>query len=224
LKTVFLLVLNDLKRDWRRPWTVVLYATLPLVMAGLIAAVFGGHGPSSMPVIHVALLDQDNDMIGGLLRSLSGQGEAARQLRLHLVDSRQEGIRMLEERKASAFIILPADMTEDLLQGKTNAIEMYENPAEQVLPKVVWQGASLLVAGLSGAGEVLREPLVTLRELFREESFPEKALVAAAVSESWEKLRGLRGYLFPPLVEFQTVDASAYVIKPANPPSTAAKP
>ncbi len=203
---------------------MVLYATLPLVMAGLIATVFGGHGPASMPVIHVALLDQDNDMIGDFLRSLSGQGEAAKQLRLHLVDSRQEGIRMLEERRASAFIILPADMTEYLLEGKTNAIEMYENPAEQVLPKVVRQGASLLVAGLSGAGEVLREPLVSLRELFRRNDFPTKALVAAAVSESWEKLRGLRGYVFPPLIEFETVDASAYVIQPANPPSTAAKP
>ncbi len=225
MKTILRLVLNDLKRDWKRPWMIFLYAALPLVMAILMAAVFSGKGGSSaMPTIHVALLDQDNDMLGRALRSLSGQGEAARNLRLQVVDSREEGVRLLEDRKASAFIVLPEHMTEYLLTGRTNAIELYENPAEQVLPKVVRQGASLLAAGLSGLAEVLGRPLTRLRELFRQGAFPAQAEVTGTASTSWEGLRNVRGYLFPPLVKFETVAAADFHITLTNSPPTAATP
>jgi hypothetical protein len=225
LKTVIWLVLNDLKRDWKRPWTIFLYAALPLVMAMLLAAVFGGKGGSSvMPAVHVALLDQDKDLLAGALRSLSGQGDAAKKLRLHFVDSREEGVRLLEDRKASAFLVLPTHMTENLLTGRTNVIELYENPAEQVLPKIVRQGTSLLAAGLSGAGEILGEPLTELRELFRQGGFPTEAAVTGTTSKSWEKLRNVRGYLFPPLVKFETVAAADYRITLTNSPSTGPEP
>ena len=73
MKTVIRLVLNDLRRDWKRPWTILLYAALPLAMATLMAAVFGGRGGSSaMPTIHVALLDQDK-----VVRAASPSGATA---------------------------------------------------------------------------------------------------------------------------------------------------
>jgi hypothetical protein len=225
LKTVLRLVLNDLKRDWKRPWTIFLYAALPLVMAVLIASVFSGRGGSSaMPTVHIAMLDQDKDMLAGALRSLSGQGDAAKKLRLHFVDSREEGIRLLEDRKASAFLVLPLHMTENLLAGRTNAIELYENPAEQVLPKVVRQATSLLAAGLSGAAEILGEPLTEVRELFRQGGFPTEAAVTGTSSKCWEKLRNVRGYLFPPLVKFETVNAADYRSTLTNSPPTLPKP
>jgi hypothetical protein len=220
MKTIALLVLNDLKRDWKRPWTIILYAVLPLVMATLIAAVFSGKGgAAAMPTVHVALMDLDKDMLAGALRSLSGQGDAANKLRLHFVDSREEGIRMLEERKASAFLVLPEHMTEALLRGRTNVIELYENPAEQILPKIVRQGSSLLAAGLSGAAEVLGEPLTEMREIFRQGTFPTENAVTGAASKSWDKLRNVRGYLFPPLVKFETIEARDFQITSTNSPA-----
>ena len=219
MNTILRLVLNDLRRDWKRPWSILLYAVLPLVMATLMAAVFGGKGGSAaMPTVHVAVLDQDKDMLAGMLRSLSGQGDAANNLRLHFVDSRLAGVRLLEDRKASAFLVLPPHLTESLLKGRTNVIELYENPAEQVLPKIVRQGTSLLATGLSGAGEILGEPLTDLHELFTQGGFPAEAAVTATVSKSWEKLRGLRGYLFPPLLKFATVAATDYQITATNSP------
>lgn len=138
------LVVNDLKRDWKRPWTILLYGALPLVMATLMAAVFGGRrGSSAMPTVQVALLDQDKDM---------------------------------------------------------------------------------LATGLSGAAEVLGEPLTEVRELFRQGSFPTETAVTGTASKSWEKLRNVRGYLFPPLVKFQTVEAAGYRISMTNPPSTRPEP
>ncbi len=154
------LALKDLKRDWKRPWWILLLVSLPLVLSLLMVAVFGGKGgAASLPTVHVAILDQDKDMLSDMLRSLPAQGEAAKRLRLHFVENRQEGLRLLEKSRASAFIVLPRNMTESLLKGQTNSIELYENPAEQVLPKVVRQGVSLLAVGLSGAAELLQEPL-----------------------------------------------------------------
>jgi len=211
LKTILRLVLNDLRRDWKHPWSMLLFAALPLVLSVLIALVFGGHGGSGpMPTVQVAILDQDKDLLSGMLRSLPAQGDAANHLRLRFVDSREEGLRLLEKSKVSALIVLPTNLTVNLLKGQTNTIELYENPAEQVLPKVVRQGVSLLALGLSGAAEVLREPLKDIRDMVRSNDFPAATAVGEVASASAQKLGNLRTYLFPPLVKFETVPAAEF--------------
>ena len=220
MNMVLALVLNDLKRDWKRPWSILLLLSLPILLSVLLAGVFGGKGgAASMPTVHVALLDQDKDMLSGFLRSLPVQGEAAKRLRLHFVDKREEGLRLLEKSEVSALIVLPRNMTGDLLAGRTNAIDLYENPAQQVLPKVVQQGVSLLAVGLSGAAEILHEPLTDLRELIRSNDFPADAAVLGTASQSLQKLRRVRTYLFPPLIRFQTVAAADYQVSGTNPPA-----
>ena len=211
MNTVLQLLLNDLKRDWKRPWSMILLAALPLVLSLLIASVFGGKGGSGpMPTLHVAILDQDKDMLTGMLRSLPSQGDAAKNLRLHFVENREEGLRLVEKDKVSAFVVLPKNMTENLLRGQTNVIQLYENPAQQVLPKVVRQGVSLLALGLSAIADTLGEPLRETREMIRSNGFPAAAAVGAVASSSVEKLGHLRSYVFPPLVEFQTVPAAEF--------------
>jgi len=219
LNTVLALVLNDLKRDWKRPWSILLLLSLPILLSVLLAGVFGGKGGSaSMPTVHIAILDQDKDMLSGILRSLPAQGDAAKQLRLHFVQNREEGLRLVEKSEVSALVVLPKNMTADLLAGRTNSIELYENPAQQVLPKVVRQGVSLLAVGLSGAAEILQEPLTDIRELIRTNAFPADAAVLGVASQSVEKLRAVRTYLFPPLIQFRTVAAADYQVGATNPP------
>jgi hypothetical protein len=223
LKTVFLLLLNDLKRDWKRPWSMLLLAALPLLMSVLIASVFGGHGRSGpMPTVHVAILDEDKDLLSRLLRSLPDQGDAAKYLRLHFVENREEGLRLVEKGKASALVVLPRNMTSHLLTGQSNSIELYENPAEQVLPKVVRQGVSLVALGLSGAAELLHEPLSDIREMILKDDLPAAGAVGEVASGSVEKLRGLRTYLFPPLVRFETVLAADFLPITNSPPAVQA--
>jgi hypothetical protein len=212
LNTILKLLLNDLKRDWKRPWSMLLLAALPLLLTVLIASVFGGGGGSgNMPVIQVAILDQDKDLLTGMLRSMPSQGEAAKNLRLHFVESREEGLRLVEKGKVSALVVMPKNMTDDLLKGQTNTIELYENPAQQILPKIVRQGVSLTALGLSGAAEILGEPLRDLRGMIKTNGFPAEAAVTGVASTSFQKLKGIRTYVFPPLVKFETVAAADYV-------------
>ena len=225
MKTVLRLLGNDLKRDWKRPWAMLLLAAMPLVLSLLIAGVFGGKGGSGpMPTVHVAMLDQDKDLLTGMLRSLPTQGDAAKNLRLHFVENREEGLRLVEKGKVSALVVLPKNMTANLLKGQTNVIELSENPAEQVLPKVVRQGVSLLALGLSAAAETLGEPLRDMRELIRNNSFPASATVGQVASTSVEKLGHLRAYVFPPLVKFETVPAAEFQPFPTNTPASLPSP
>ena len=155
----------------------------------------------------------------GVLRSLPSQGEGANHLRLHFVETREEGLKLVEKSQVSAFVVLPHKLTENLLKGQTNSIELYENPCEQVLPKVVREGVSLLALGLSGAAEVLGDPLRDLREMIRSNDFPADVSVSGLASSSVSKLRGLRTYLFPPLVKFETVRAEDFVPVLTNTPA-----
>ena len=220
MKIILRLLLNDLRRDWKRPWSMLLFAALPLALSVLIVSVFGGRGGKGpMPTIQVAVLDQDKDMLSRILRSFSGQGDAAQNLRLHFVETREEGLRMVENGKASALVVLPEAMTTNLLSGQTNSIELYENPAEQVLPKIVRQGVSLMALGLSGAAETLGEPLRDIREMINSDHFPAEQAVSAVSADSVRKLSGFRTYLFPPLVEFETVPAAEFQPLATNAPA-----
>jgi hypothetical protein len=225
LKTILRLLLNDLRRDWKRPWSMLLLAALPLVLSTLIASIFGGQGRSGpMPTVHVAILDQDKDMLTGMLRSLPGQGDAAKNLRLHFVESWEEGFRLIERDKVSALVVLPTNMTANLLQGRTNSIALYENPAQQVLPKIVRQGVSLLALGLSAAADALGEPLRDMREMMRSNTFPAAVAVGGVASSSVEKLGHLRGYVFPPLIKFETVPAADWQPVWSNAPAALPPP
>ena len=220
MRTILRLVGNDLKRDWKHPWSMLLLASLPLVLSLLIASVFGGKGGSGpMPTLHLAVLDEDKDLLTRLLRSLPSQGEGANHLQLHFVENREQGLKLVEKSEVSAFVVLPKKLTENLLNGQTNSIDLYENPAEQVLPKVAREGISLLALGLSGASEVLGDPLREIRDMVRSNDFPATVSVSDVASSSVSKLRAVRTYLFPPIVKFETVPAADFSPAPTNTPA-----
>jgi len=219
LNAVLLLLRNDLKRDWKRPWSTLLFAALPLGLSLLIASVFGGGSKSGpMPTLHVAILDEDKDMLTRILRSLPTQGDAAKNLSLQFVETREEGLRLVEKNKVSALVVLPEHLTEDLLKGQTNSLVLFENPAQQIMPKIVRQGVSMMALGLSSAAEVLGGPLRDIREMARSNGFPAEAAVGQLASSSVRKLGNLRPYLFPPIVQFKTVAAEDFIPLSTNAP------
>jgi len=63
-----------------------------------------------------------------------------------------------------------------------------------------------------------------LRELMRQGSFAAEAAVTGTASKSWATLRNVRGYLFPPLVKFATVEAADYQVTATNSPSSHPEP
>lgn len=205
---------KDLLRDSRHPWGLIVLMIVPVLTALIIALVFSPQGDIQKNItVHVAILDRDDDFIAGLIRSLSGQGNASENLQVHLVESEEAGLKLVERRKVSAFVVLPKNLTLDLLDGTTTAITLYKNPAESVLPQIVEEALQILSIGMSQALDLLRPEMQAIRGLLDRDQMPSALEVATIASSSVTRLKSVESYLFPPLIQFETVKASEYVAR-----------
>jgi len=221
LKTIWTLIKKDLLRDARHPWGLIVFMIIPVLTAVIVSLVFSPRNDLQKNVrIDLAVLDRDDDFLSGVLRSVAGQGQAAENLRLHLVETEAEGLRMVEKRKVSAFVVLPEDLTTDLLDGKPTAMTLYKNPAESILPRIVEEGLLVVCIGASEALHLLQPQIKGIRDMIERDKMPGSLEVAQIGASSIERLRTVEPYLFPPLVQYKTVDASDYV-PTATPSATA---
>jgi hypothetical protein len=156
-------------------------------------------------------LDQDKQFFSSILRSMSSQGDEAKNLKIHLVDNIDEGVRLIEDRKVSAMLVLPKNMTADLLDGATTAIELYKNPAQTVLPQIVEQGSDIFAAGVSGLLAFMRPEIKQAVKLFDSDTLPPSWGTAMIVYQGMQKLEAARTYLFPPIIDIKTLSANEYL-------------
>lgn len=215
MKTLWTLLWKDLLRDARNPWVPLLLASIPVILGGLVGYIFaggGGGGEPVMPVVRIAVWDQDESLFSGMAFSGMGQGDLNNNLRVTTVGSVNEGLRILERRKASAFIILPEGLTDAVIHGATAEIVIYENPAEQLLPRVVTQGAQLLAVGASAASELLGTPLRHFHDLIEADRIPEDFQVSALAVEVNSHIRRFDTYLFPPIIQYRRIKADDYTV------------
>jgi hypothetical protein len=213
LSTIWTLVKKDLLRDSRHPWGLVVFMIIPVLTAAIVSLVFSPRADIHKSVtIRVAVLDRDDDLLSRLLRSGAGQGQTAENLQLDFVDSEQEGIEMVERREVSAFVILPENLTVDLLDGRANRLTLYKNPAQAILPKIVEEGLLVVCIGVSQGLHLLQPQIKAIRDIMERDELAAELEVASLASSSMERLRAVEPYLFPPLVQFQTIDASEYVL------------
>ena len=212
MKNIWRLVKKDLLRDAKHPWGLVVFMIIPVMTAVIMSLVFSPQGDIQRNVtIDIAILDRDDDLLSGMLRSISNQGGAAENLRLHFVDTEQAGIRLVEKRKASAFVVLPENLTVDLLEGTDTSISLYKNPAEAILPTIVEEGLNIICIGVSQALSLLQPEIKSIRTMVKQDKMPEPVEVARVASSSVERLKTIEPYLFPPLIQFETINASDYV-------------
>jgi hypothetical protein len=217
LTNIRILVKKDLLRDAKHPWGLVVFMIIPVITAVLMSLVFSPQNDIQKNVmVHIAILDRDDDLLSGLLRSISNQGQAAENLKLHFVDTEEQGIKLVEKRKVSAFVLLPENLTVDLLEGTATALTLYKNPAEAILPKIVEEGLNIVCIGVSQALNLLQPEIKSIRKMVKQDKMPEPIEVASVASSSVQRLRTIEPYLFPPLIQFETINASDYVPS-ANP-------
>lgn len=215
MKTIWTLVKKDLLRDARHPWGLIVFMIIPVLTAVIVSLVFSPRGDIQKNVrIDLAVLDRDDDFLSRLLRSLSGQGQAAQNLRLHFVETEEEGIELVERRAVSALVVLPENLTADLLDSKSTCLTLYKNPAQAILPRIVEEGLLVVCIGVSQGLNLLQPQVKAIRDMIDRDEMPGTLEVAAIASASVERLRIVEPYLFPPLIQFKTVDASEYVPAP----------
>jgi len=211
LNVLFHLLLKDFLRLAKRPWVVLIYMAIPVMMSWMIATVFGTGREAPEIVLHVAVLDNDKEFFTGMLRSMGNQGDAARNLKLHWVESVDEGVRLIEKRKASAFVIFPKNLTADLLDGATAIVDIYKNPAQTILPQVIEQGLDIVAVGLSELLSFMGPEVKEWVQLFDSKTLPPSWGTAMIVYKGMQKMEAAKTYLFPPIIDIQTLAAKDFI-------------
>lgn len=203
---------RDLMRYWRNPLRTAFLFAIPLVLSAVFALAFGGGGDTAI-TIKVLFFDEDDSLLSKLLEGASGSEEMQN---LEVIPVGIEGYEMMEQGEASALIHLPENFTADYLDGKPTTIKVVKNPSERFLPKVVDEGARIGAVGLSEASRIFRAELETVGSFTDLDGFPANAAVAGLSSNFNQKLSGLEQFLFPPVVELQSITLTEDAPEDAN--------
>lgn len=196
------IVKRDLTRFIRNPGRTALLLAIPLSLAAIMALVFGGGGMEQLS-IRVLLHDEDDSILSKLLDKAGSYAGDAQRLDLVLVG--EEGVAMMEAGEASALIHIPQGFTDDFLAGRSVTLDVVKNPAQQFLPQVVEEGVNIGAVLLSQASRVLRPELARMHQLLETDRFPGSLEVGLLSAGMNEKLRGLERYVFPPIIDFESV-------------------
>lgn len=214
MKSIILhLVIKDLARDFKNPTGLIIMLILPVMVALLVASTFSSNNQEGTPniTIHIAVLDLDDNFLGRSILGMSNQRQDGGNIVIHQVESKEEGLLKLENRRASAFLILPENLTEDVLDSATATIQIYKNPAEQMMPEMVEKGIDIFATGVSQVVVLLGDELKVIRGMVEEDEFPDTWTAAMLVYKSMNKLESLETYFFPFLVQMDTVDAKDFI-------------
>ncbi|MCF7973475.1 MAG: hypothetical protein K9N55_06645 [Phycisphaerae bacterium] len=211
MKRIAALLKKDLQRDARHPWGLVIFMLIPVMTALIMSLVFSPKNDLQKNVhVRIALLDLDDDFLGGLMRTLSQQGRLGGHLSLQFVDTETQGLKLVEKRKVSAFVILPEHLTQDILDHKSTHLTLYKNPAEAILPTIVEEALNTLCIGISKAVVLLEPEINSIRKMMDLDHVPNPLLVGMVAAQSTQRLKTVEPYFLPPLVQFTTLNASDY--------------
>lgn len=212
IRSILLILTKDLRRRQRAPVGTVTMLLMPLVLTAVIGLVFGGGGDdggAEIPRVKLLIADEEGGMGGGLLSGAFSQGELADLFDPLPVASAEEGRRMMDEGEASALLVIPANFTDDLLDGNPVKLQVVKNPAQSILPEIAVQTVDVLALVLNSASRLLGEPLAEIRKMTQSDDGPSEAAVLALSSVIYAKMTTLDGYFLPmPVSVVQGDDAA----------------
>lgn len=135
-------VRKDLLRIARDPWSVWVWLLIPILLALLMTASFGGNdeGFSARPT--VLLVDEDESAATALIRALSAQRWADDAAELIWLD-REQALAQLEDGRASAMLVFPAGLQSAWLDGEPMQLPLALHPAQRILPSMVLEAAEM---------------------------------------------------------------------------------
>ncbi len=203
MRRILLLVGKDLRRKLRAPLGLVVTLLFPVLLAGMIALVFGARGDQT-PKVRLLVQNQDDGMLASALASAMASERMAERFDVRLVGD--EGRALMERGEASALLVIPKRFTKDVLDGTPVTLALVKNPAEGILPAVAEQLASILAQLLDGGARVLRGPLDDLRPYLADGSGAPTDAAVSAISISFKRVIESAGkYVLPPAITLEGV-------------------
>jgi ABC-2 type transport system permease protein len=161
MRTAWLVMCKDLRLRLRSPLALIVYLLFPFVFSGLIALAFGG--ADRAPRFRLALVDQDDGFVGGMVLGAFGQEQVSRYFTTTKV-SLAEAMRLIEKKKISGAIVIPEGFSQAVYDRRPTHLRVIKNPAEAIGPLAVEEAAEMVARLIDGAATVFAEPLQMIAE------------------------------------------------------------
>lgn len=199
------LLIKDAKRMRQNPWPILIFLAIPLCLTALIGVAFGPNSESSgLGQIKLAVVDEDGDFVGGLLRSAFNQGDAQEYFAPQVL-SRSEAEALLNDNKISAMVVIPETFTGRFFRGESPPpLELVKNPAQSFHPAIVEELLGVVAEVLSAASSVFGSELRAASDLFEENDRFDFRAMAELSRLTGERLEGVEDFLLPPLISYTT--------------------
>jgi ABC-2 type transport system permease protein len=204
MRTVLLMVRKDLLRKVRSPLGLVVTLAFPILFASMIGLIWG---EGETPRVHLLVENLDDEFFGNAMMSALGSDQVAEHFDVEVVG--EEGRERIEDNDGSALLRIPEGFTVDLIEGNPTSLELIRNPAQGIMPEVAEQLTGVLSEVLSAGSRVLREPLDTLAPFTENQVSINEATVVAVATAVHGSVEGADKFLFPPVIELDSVDLGA---------------
>jgi ABC-type multidrug transport system permease subunit len=201
VRFVVVTALKDVRRRLADPAALVFWLGIPVVVGSMIALLQGDGGA---PKAHLLVADLDGSFVSGLVTGAGGQEGAAQFMKIEQVEL-EEGRERIDAGDASALLILPEGFGDAVLKEEPAELTLITNPAQSILPRIVEEGADLLVEATFYVQRLFGEQLRVIADgpPAGQDYFAD-ATMAAVAGQINQRFASLDGILIPPVLEVET--------------------
>ena len=182
----------------RDPFSLIIPIGIPLVLAILMNMVFGGKGEAT-PHGLLLIADEDQSIASSLLAGAFGREPLSNMLQVRQVN-RTAGRSRVDRGEASALLIVPKGLQDAVLANRPARLELFTNPAERIVPKVVEEALAMV---MDGAFYLQKIAGPQLRSLSGAQSPSDQAVIASSLATK-RLVDGMGRYLSPPLIQLES--------------------
>ncbi len=198
------LIHKDLLRMRRNPWPFIINLALPLIITAVIGLTFGkSDSGKGMGKIQIAIVDEDDNLLGGVLSGLFNQGEAEDYFSVVYLNH-SEALELLQRNKLSAVYLIPKGFSEAFLKGEPiPPMELIKNPAQRYYPAIVEEFLGVIFEGLNVIARNLKDEMPEIMNAFKEDQMPDMVSLGSLIIQLGKKFEKAEDYLIPPLITFE---------------------
>lgn len=204
MRRILLIFKNDVKRRVKSPYAVLVLLLIPVVMTGIIGAIFApSGGENKLPKIKVLVVDKDKNIGSKVLLGAFDSPRLKEMFQVTIVDE-TEGKKLISKGKASALIVIPEKFSDRLIKMEKSEFPVIKNPSEQFLPNVVEEFMVTSSVIISGVVQVFETEIKAIDALT---DIPTEQISIAAMTpfleQGKEKIVTLEKFLSPLLIQLK---------------------
>ena len=193
---------KEVLRRRRDPFAIIIWLLIPLSVAAIFAAIFGGMSDGGMPKASLLVADNDDSFISRLLVGSLSNSQVESLIEPESV-SEEKGIDMMMEGKASALLVIPEGFGQAYLDGAQTSLRLIKNPMQSILPSICESVVETLLEMGFIARSLFDAPIQSISGMAgagHEPSPPELDAMSLGIGRT---MQAVMPYMFPPLVSLE---------------------